>query len=101
VNEALEILSAWNLVVRGAGRVWSVVTSTSLKQLAEHLGVLEGVAAQLQRYRNDRIIWREWLAKNVNTVAELLSPGEDYPWDEFEGPPDEWSMADIAFSRAG
>jgi DNA-binding transcriptional ArsR family regulator len=97
VNEALEILAAWNLVARNAGKFWTVVASTSLKQLAEHLGVLEAVAAQLQRYRQDRIIWREWLAKNVNTVAELLSPGEDYPWEMHEGPPDEWSLADIAF----
>lgn len=101
VNEALEILAAWNLVARNAGKSWSVVASTSLKQLAEHLGVLEAVAAQLQRYRQDRIIWREWLAKHVTTVAELLSPGEDYPWHDYEGPPDEWALADIAFSRAG
>jgi DNA-binding transcriptional ArsR family regulator len=101
VNEALEILAAWNLVARNAGKSWSVVASTSLKQLAEHLGVLEAVAAQLQRYKTERIIWREWLAKNVNTVAELLSPGEDYPWHEFEGPPDDWSLTGIAFSRAG
>lgn len=101
VNEALEILVAWNLVARNAGKFWTVVASTSLKQLAEHLGVLEAVTVQLKRYQQDRIIWREWLAKNVNTVAELLSPGEDYPWHEFEGPPDEWALADIAFSRAG
>jgi DNA-binding transcriptional ArsR family regulator len=101
VNEALEILAAWNLVARNAGKSWSVVATTSLKQLAEHLGVLEVVAAQLQRYKQDRIIWREWLAKNVNTVAELISPGEDYPWHEFEGPPDDWSLPDIAFGRAG
>ena len=101
VNEALEILVAWNLVTRNAGKSWSVVATTSLKQLAEHLGVLEAVAAQLQRYRIERIIWREWLASNVNTVAELLSPGEDYPWEAFEGPPDDWALADIAFSRAG
>jgi len=101
VNEALEILAAWNLVTRNGGRAWSVVATTSLKQLAEHFGVLEAVAAQLQRYRIERIIWREWLASNVNTVAELLSPGEDYPWEAFEGPPDDWALADIAFSRAG
>ncbi|WP_224049924.1 MarR family transcriptional regulator [Arthrobacter sp. NicSoilB4] len=101
VNEALEILAAWNLVARNARRAWSVVATTSLKQLAEHLGVLEAVAAQLQRYKNDRIIWCEWLAKNVNTVAELLSPGEDYPWEAFEGPPDEWALADMAFTRSG
>lgn len=100
VNEALEILAGWNLVARNAGRFWSVVPTTSLKQLAEQFGVLEAVAAQLHRYRQDRIIWREWLAKHVNTVAELLSPGEDYPWHEFEGPPDEWALPDIAFGRA-
>ncbi|WP_400160547.1 MarR family transcriptional regulator [Arthrobacter sp. BPSS-3] len=101
VNEALEILAAWNLVARNAGKSWAVVSSTSLRQLAEQLGVLEAVAAQLQRYKQDRIIWREWLAKHVNTVAELLSPSEDYPWETFEGPPDEWTLADVAFSRAG
>jgi len=47
------------------------------------------------------LLWKEWLSKNVNTVAELISPGEDYPWEEFEGPPDDWGLADMAFSRAG
>ncbi|MBX7445990.1 MarR family transcriptional regulator [Arthrobacter sp. MAHUQ-56] len=101
VNEALDVLAAWNLITRGAARAWSTVAATSLKHLAEHFGVLEAVAAQIQRYRNDRIIWREWLAKNVNTVAELLSPEDDYPWEMFEGPPDEWSLSDMAFRRIG
>jgi len=100
VHEALEVLTAWNLVTRDAARAWSVVTTTSLRQLAEQFGVLEAVAAQVQRYRTERIIWREWLAKNVNTVAELLSPGEDYPWEMFEGPPDEWSLSDMAFRQS-
>ncbi len=100
VHEALEVLTAWNLVARDDGRAWSVVTTTSLSQLAEQFGVLEGVAAQVQRYRTDRIIWREWLAKNVTTVVELLSPGEDYPWEMFEGPPDEWSLSDMAFRQS-
>ncbi|MEV4991603.1 helix-turn-helix domain-containing protein [Pseudarthrobacter sp. LMD1-1-1.1] len=101
VHEALDVLAAWNLVNRDAGRAWSVVAGTSLKQLAEHFGVLEAVAAQIQRYRDDRIIWREWLAKKVTTVAELLSPDDDYPWETFEGPPDDWSLSDMAFGRAG
>ncbi len=101
VHEALEVLAAWNLAVRSPSRAWSVVAGTSLKQLAEQFGVLEAVAAQLQRYRNDRIIWREWLAKNVNTIPELLSPDEDYPWEMFEGPPDEWLLSDMAFNRTG
>jgi DNA-binding transcriptional ArsR family regulator len=101
VHEALEVLAAWNMIARGADRAWSIVASTSLGQLAEQFGVLEAVARQVQRYRADRIIWREWLARNVNTVAELLSPGEDYPWEMFEGPPDDWALADMAFTRAG
>lgn len=100
VHEALEVLAAWSLIARDMGRAWSIVRTTSLKQLAEQFGVLEAVAAQLQRYRNDRTIWREWLAKHVNTVTELLSPGEDYPWHEFEGPPDDWTLSDISFGRA-
>ena len=101
VSEALEVMAAWNMVSRGKERGWSVVPSTSLKDLAEHFGVMEAVAAQLHRYRIERILWKEWLSKNVNTVAELLSPGEDYPWEAFEGPPDEWALADMAFTRTG
>jgi DNA-binding transcriptional ArsR family regulator len=101
VTEALEVLAAWKMIARSAARDWAVVPSTSLTELAEHFGVLEAVAAQLHRYRIERIIWKEWLSKNVNTVAELLSPGEDYPWETFEGPPDDWSLADMAFTRAG
>jgi DNA-binding transcriptional ArsR family regulator len=99
VHEALEVLAAWNLVARDGSRAWSVVAATSLKQLAEQFGVLEVVAAQIQRYRDDRIIWREWLAKKIVTVAELLSPDEDYPWETFEGPPDEWTLSDMAYRR--
>lgn len=101
VSEALEVMAAWNMVARDNTRAWSVVTATSLKDLAEYFGVVEAVAAQLQRYRIERILWREWLSRNVNTVAELLSPDENYPWEEFEGPPDEWVMTDMAFTRAG
>lgn len=100
VAEALEVMAAWNMVSRARDRSWSVVAATSLKDLAEHFGVLEAVAAQLHKYKIERILWKEWLSKNVNTVAELLSPGEDYPWETFEGPPDEWALADMAFTRA-
>ncbi|MET4143766.1 MarR family transcriptional regulator [Arthrobacter sp. UYCo732] len=101
VTEALEVLAAWKMISRNAAREWAVVASTSLKELAEHFGVMEAVAAQLHRYRIERILWKEWLSKNVSTMAELLSPGEDYPWEMFEGPPDDWALADMAFTRAG
>jgi DNA-binding transcriptional ArsR family regulator len=100
VTEALEILGAWKMIARDAAKNWGVVAGTSLKELAEHFGVMEAVAAQLHRYKIERILWKEWLSKNVNTVAELLSPREDYPWEMFEGPPDEWALADMAFSSA-
>ena len=100
VSESLETLAAWNMVSRNGGRSWTVIASTSLHELAEYFGVLESVAGQLQRYRIERVIWREWLSRNVNTVAELLSPTEDYPWEAYEGPPDEWTLADMAFTRA-
>ncbi|MBU8867870.1 MarR family transcriptional regulator [Paenarthrobacter aromaticivorans] len=99
VSESLEVLAAWNMVVRNGGRSWMIVATTSLQELAECFGVLESVAGQLQRYRVERIVWREWLSRNVNTVAELLSPTDDYPWEAFEGPPDEWTLADMAFRR--
>jgi DNA-binding transcriptional ArsR family regulator len=99
VTEALEVLAAWKMISRDEERAWSVVAATSLMELAEHFGVMEAVAAQLHRYRIERILWKEWLSKNVNTVAELLSPGEDYPWEMFEGPPEDWALADMAFTR--
>jgi DNA-binding transcriptional ArsR family regulator len=100
VTESLEVLAAWNLIVRDRARAWSVVATTSLKELAEHFGVMEAVAAQLHRYRIERILWKEWLFRNVNTVAELLAPDDDYPWEAFEGPPDDWVLADLAFMNA-
>jgi DNA-binding GntR family transcriptional regulator len=100
VSESLEVLAAWNMISRNGARAWMIVATTSLQELAECFGVVDAVAAQLQRYRIERIVWREWLSKNVNTVAELLSPTDDYPWETFEGPPDEWSLADMAFTRA-
>lgn len=100
VTEALDVLAAWKMITRNTTRDWAVVPSMSLKELVERFGVLDAVAAQLHRYRMERITWREWLSKNVNTVTELLSPGEDYPWELFEGPPDDLALADLAFTRA-
>lgn len=101
VSEALEILCAWNLAARDTNKGWSMVAETSLKELAEHFGVMEAVAARKTKHRNDRIIWKEWLTKRAHTVAELLSPDHDYPWETYEGPPDECTLADLAFTHAG
>jgi DNA-binding transcriptional ArsR family regulator len=99
--EALEVLAAWNLVARNKDGGWIIVTGTSLRDLAERLGVLEAVAVQLRKYQQDRIIWKEWLSKRAHTVAELASPADDYPWETFEGPPDDWTLAHLAFTATG
>ena len=98
-TEALDILAAWNLISRGVG--WSVVAGTSLNTLAEYFGVLEAVAAQIHTYRIQRAQWREWLARHANVVPLLPTPEDDYPWEEFEGPPDDLTLADLAFQATG
>ena len=99
VSEALETLAAWAMVRRDGG--WSIESATSLKNLAEYFGVLEAVAAQIQTYRIQRALWREWLARNANVVQLMPAPDDDYPWEDFEGPPDEVTLADYAFRATG
>lgn len=96
-HEALQVLAAWNLVARsGAAGGWLIVPGTSLALLAEHFGIPEAFAAQIRRYRAERAQWRAWLAGHTLSVQMLLSPGEDYPWETFEGPPDDVTLADLA-----
>jgi hypothetical protein len=96
-SAALQILAAWNLVERsGPCQEWRVVSTTSLALLAEHFGVMEDFARRLRRYRAERAAWRSWLARHTLSVQMLLSPEEDYPWETFEGPPDEVTLADLA-----
>lgn len=96
-HEALQVLAAWNLVARsGSAGGWLIVPGTSLAVLAEHFGILEAFAAQIRRYRAERAQWRAWLAGHTLSVQMLLSPGEDYPWEMFEGPPDDVTLADLA-----
>lgn len=99
VSEALETLAAWDMISRDGG--WSVVSATSLKNLAEYFGVLEAVAAQIQTYRIQRALWREWLARNANVVQLMPATDDDYPWEDFEGPPDDVTLADYAFRATG
>lgn len=99
VSESLEILAAWNLATRGRAG-WTMEASTSLSTVAECLGVLEDVAAQVKLYRAQRAVWREWLAGRAPD-ALFPSPDDDYPWETYEGPPDDLSLADLAFRPAG
>lgn len=87
-----------NMITRDPSGTWKLVASTSLKDLAEYFGVLEAVAGQHKKHRNHRAQWKAWLSKRAHTLSELLSPTDDYPWEEFEGPPNDWSLAHIAFT---
>lgn len=92
VNEALEVLAAWGLTVRFAGG-WRAVSGASLGLLAELFGTAEDVARLVDRFRAERTLWRAWLSSRTLTAAELPAPGDDYPWEEFEGPPDDWTLS--------
>jgi hypothetical protein len=96
VAEALEVLAAWNLASRGQDG-WSLVPGTSLRLLAEHFGVLEAVAAQFRKYKEERIRWREWLSSRA--VPQLLpSPDDDYPWESFvDAYDDDFTLPDLVF----
>lgn len=102
VSEALEILAAWNLATRSPAGAWSVNVTANLDLIAEQLGVMDQVHAQIARHRAERARWRQWLGSRIVATLEPLSPGEDYPWDVYERPPDDWELADLAFSaRSG
>lgn len=97
-STALEVLAAWNLIVRSPARSWALVPGTSLGLLAEYFGIPDAVERQLTRYRAERAAWRAWLAGNTASAQQqLLSPGEDYPWHLFEPLDDEVTLASLAF----
>ncbi|MHA7174840.1 helix-turn-helix domain-containing protein [Arthrobacter monumenti] len=95
VNMALETMCAWNMIERRNG-VWSIVPTTSLRTLAEYFGVLDHIAGCLQRHRQERANWRDWLAKRAFYGSIIASPDDDYPYWDSDGPPErETTMPDL------
>lgn len=96
VHQALETMAAWNMIDRNDGR-WRISTKTSLKALAEYFGVIDDITAQLRRYKIERAIWQQWLAKRTLSHGPVLaSDDDDYPYWQFGGPPDnEQSLVDM------
>lgn len=99
VHEALEVLASWSLAEH-TKEGWVLVTSTNLQALAESLGILDALFDQVTKYREQRAQWRAWLASRISRLPQLLSPEEDYPFELFGGPPDDWSLPDMAFRSA-
>lgn len=64
---------------RGA---WSIIASRNLSRLAERLGVLDDLGAQITRYRKERAAWRGSgpLPYRSKTPSNLEWPGA-VPWE--------------------
>lgn len=99
VHESLEILASWALAERTSNG-WRLIPETNLQSLAESLGILEIIFKQVTKFREQRAQWRAWLAERVTRLPQLLSPDDDYPFELFGGPPDDWSLGDMAFRTA-
>jgi hypothetical protein len=96
VYEALETLAAWNLITGRDGR-WTLNHATSLTQLAEQFGCLEGIRAQAQRHRRERVAYRRALRvvdRHDPFIDAAADPDEPYEWPP-EPPPEEQSLFDL------
>lgn len=88
VHEAVDTLTSHGLLERRAGAL--VALPHQLLRVAELLGVLDDVVAQLRRYAEDRALWQAWLARHDDVAPR--DPAEDFWW-----PPDEdpgWTLVD-------
>jgi hypothetical protein len=100
VTHALELMAAWNMISRVAGR-WHIVKETSLRALAEYFGVLEAIGRQMQRYRSERAQWLQWLMKRaLSSEPVLAGPNDDYPYWQYGPPEDEQTIGGLLFAEA-
>ncbi|NMR32323.1 MarR family transcriptional regulator [Crystallibacter degradans] len=100
VTQALELMAAWNMISRIAGR-WHIVKETSLRTLAEYFGVLEAIGRQMQRYRSERVQWLQWLLKRALSGEPILAgPNDDYPYWQYGPPEDEQTIGALLYAEA-
>lgn len=90
VHEAVDLLSSWGLLDRTAGCL--LPRSDALLRVAEHLGALEGVAAQLRLYAAQRRAWRAYLTRHE--VAGPADPAESWWWPPDDAQASEWTLVD-------
>lgn len=90
VHDAVDTLAAHGLLERN-GRTLTALPHRLL-HVAEVLGVLEDVRAQLRRYAEQRAAWHAWLGRHEDELV-AADFAEDYWW-----PPDEedanWTLID-------
>lgn len=91
--EALHVLSSWGLADKASRGGWQIGPA-SPERLAERFGVEEEVAAQVERYRAERIAW--WRYLGLYDKVLLLEDARSEPRHrrpEPDAPPDEISTA--------
>ena len=89
VHLAVDTLMSHGLLERDNGLL--VALPHQLLRVAELVGVLEDIVAQLRRYAQERAQWHAWLARH-EPDRTAAAPTEDYWW-----PPDEdigWTLLD-------
>jgi len=88
VHDAVESMTAHGLIERRDGVL--VALPHELLRVAELLGVLEAVVAQIRRYARERARWHAWLGRHEDD--ERVDQVEEYWW-----PPGEedtaWTLA--------
>ncbi|MET4224530.1 DNA-binding MarR family transcriptional regulator [Oerskovia enterophila] len=93
VHDAVDLLIAWGLLERTAAGL--LPHAGILLQVAEHLGVLEAIAAQLRRYATQRATWQNYLARHDDNANPREITDAEWWW-----PPDDaaanWTLVDVA-----
>jgi IclR helix-turn-helix domain len=94
-SDAVDTLASHGLVRRAPGRL--IAHSDQLRVVAELVGALDAVAAQLRRYALDRRIWRAHPARHDPDLCGEIVDGlvEDYWWPPAEDDPT-WTLAQMA-----
>ncbi|MGF0118793.1 MarR family transcriptional regulator [Promicromonospora sp. Marseille-Q5078] len=101
-HEAVEMLCAWGLVERGVvGRL--TARPENLVAVAEQLGAVEAVAAQLAAYRRQRRLWRMYLQRHEIAREDATDePEEAWRWPLLPHGLDEWTvLAATGLARTG
>lgn len=96
VHDAVDVLTAWNLLQRTPDGL--TAHPSRLLAVAEHLGVLEEVTAQIRRYVRQRAAWHAFLGRhdeeaNPRNVAD--DDAETWWWPPADARPG-WTLLEVA-----
>jgi hypothetical protein len=86
VDAALATMVGLGMIERRHGTMqtgWSIIAGRNLTILAEQLGVLDDLGAQITRYRKDRAAWHAWLDRHHTpalTEYELHQDDVENEW---------------------